>query len=109
MAGSSRSLGRAISIATIAIAVAACSKDSTRSTSRSIVGHVTINQGDARIPAENLVGAHRSAQLGALASRRGKEPPRINVIFREDALGTGRLGAMSVRTMDRARDVGANI
>jgi subtilisin family serine protease len=109
MVDSSRSLARAISIATIAIAVAACSKDSTSSTSRSIVGHVTINQGDARIPAENLVGAHRSSLLGALASRRGKESLRINVIFRQEALGSGRLGAMSVRTMGRAREVADNI
>jgi subtilisin family serine protease len=109
MAGSSRTLARATIITTIVMAVAACSKDSTSSASRSIVGHVTINQGDARIPAENLVGAQRSARLGALASRRGKESPRINVIFRQDALGSSRLGAMSVRTLDRAREVGAGI
>ena len=109
MAGSSRSLASAITILIIAIAVTSCSKDSTSSTSRSIVGHVTIDQGDARIPSENLVGAHRPAQLDALASRRGKESQRINVIFRQEALGTSRMGAMSVRTMDRARAVGENI
>jgi subtilisin family serine protease len=109
MAGSSRSLASAITCVIIAIAVSSCSKDSTSSTSRSIVGHVTISQGDARIPSENLVGAHRSAQLGALASRRGKESQRINVIFRQEALGTGPMGAMSVRTMDRARAIRENI
>jgi subtilisin family serine protease len=108
MAGSSRSLGRVISIAIIVIAIAACSKDSTR-TSRSIIGHVTIDQGDARIPSENLVDAQRAAQLGALVSRRGNESPRINVIFRQDALGNGPVGVMSMRTIDRARDVGTSI
>jgi subtilisin family serine protease len=110
MAGSSRSLASAITIVImIAVAVASCSSEATSSTSRSIVGHVTISQGDARIPSENLVGAHRSAQLGALASRRGKESQRINVIFRQEALGTGPMGAMSVRTMDRARAIRENI
>jgi len=109
MAGSSRSLARATTIVIIAIAVISCSKDSTSSTSRSIVGHVTINQGDARIPSENLVGAHRPAQLDALASRRGRESQRINVVFRQEVLGTDRMGAMSVRTMDRARAIGENI
>jgi subtilisin family serine protease len=108
MAGSSRSLAIAMIMTIIAVALAACSKDSTSSTSRRIVGHVTISPGDARIPAENLVGAHQT-QLGALASRRGRESRRINVIFRQEALGNGRLGAMSVRSMERAREIGANI
>jgi subtilisin family serine protease len=109
MARSSRSLARATTIVIIAIAVAACSKDSTSSSSRSIVGHVTISEGDARIPAENRVGAHGSAQLGALASRRARASQRITVVFRQEALGLGRLGAMSVRTMDRARQVDGTI
>ena len=98
MARSSRPLAHAMIIGTIAFALVACSKDSTSSSSRSIVGHVTISQGDARIPSENLVGAHSSARPGALASRRAAESQRITVVFRQEALGTGRLGATSVRT-----------
>src|SRR5689334_4494583 len=109
MADSSRSLARATLIGIIAIAVAACSKDSTSSTTRSIVGHVTISEGDARIPAENRVGARASAHPDASASRRARESQRINVVFRQEALGTGRLGTMSVRTLDRARQVGSDI
>src|SRR5256885_5245962 len=109
MADSFRSLTRTLVITTAAIAAFACSNDSTSSSSRGIVGHVTISDGDARIPSENLVGSHRSAPLAALASRRGKESARINVIFRPDGLGTARLGAMSVRTTARAREVGTSI
>ena len=109
MADSFRSLTRTLVITTAAIAAFACSNDSTSSSSRGIVGHVTISDGDARIPSENLVGSHRSAPLAALASRRGKESARINVIFRPDALGAARLGAMSVRTTASAREVGTSI
>jgi subtilisin family serine protease len=109
MADSSCPLARATPIVIMAIAVAACSSDSTRSSTRSIVGHVTISAGDARIPAEDRVGAHGTARPDALASRRARESERINVVFRQQALGTGRLGTMSVRTIDRARQVGENI
>ena len=106
MADSSRSLARAILIAAAFVGAAACSNDSTNAAARSIVGHVTINPGEARIPAENFVG-HRSP-LTPLASRRAKEAERINVVFRSDALA-GRAGAFSVRTVERAREVGATI
>jgi subtilisin family serine protease len=109
MADSSRSLARTFVIAAIFIAATACSKDSTSTTSRSIIGHVTINPGEARIPAENFVGAQTRSPLTPLASRRGSESQRINVVFRGEAIGTGQLGAMSVRTTDRARQVGATI
>src|SRR5512142_1470267 len=109
MADSSRSLVRAFVVVTIFIGATACSNDSTSATSRSIVGHVTINSGDARIPAENFVGAHNRATLTPLASNRGRAPERINVLFRGEALGMGRLGAMSVRTTGRAREVAATI
>jgi serine protease len=109
MADSSRSLARAFLIATVFIAATACSKDSTSTTSRSIVGHVTINPGESRIPAQNFVGKQTRSPLTPLASRRGKESQRINVVFRGEALGTGQLGAMSVRTIERARQVGVTI
>ena len=87
---------------------AACSKDSsTGSGARSIVGHVTINPGEARIPAESFVG--HGAPLTQLALHCGIGGQRINVVFRSDALGAGRVGAFSVRTVARAREVGATI
>ncbi|MEP7065337.1 MAG: S8 family serine peptidase [Gemmatimonadota bacterium] len=107
MTNFSRSRARVI-IATLFIGVTACSNDSTNGASRSIIGHVTINPGDARIPAESFVGARNRAPM-TLASRRGREAPRINVVFRSDAIGTGRLGAMSVRSAARAREVGVAI
>src|SRR6476646_6316909 len=109
MADFSRSLARALVIAALFTGANACSNDSTSSTSRSIVGHVTINPGEARIPAENLVGTHGRATLTPLASRRMKGAERINVLFRGDAVGLGQLGAMSVRSIARAREVGASI
>jgi subtilisin family serine protease len=109
MADSSRSLARAFVIATVFIAATACSKDSTGATSRSIVGHVTIDPGEARIPAENFVGTQTRSSLTPLASHRDRESQRINVVFRSEAIGTGQLGAMSVRTTDRARQIGATI
>ena len=109
MADSSRSLTRAILVAAVFIGATACSNDSsTTGGSRSIIGHVTINPGEARIPAENFVGGHRSP-LSPLASRRDKEAQRINIVFRGEALGAGRAGALSVRTVARAREVGATI
>ncbi|MBK5186841.1 MAG: S8 family serine peptidase [Gemmatimonadaceae bacterium] len=70
---------------------------------------MTINPGEARIPAERFVGGHGRAPLPPLASHRSAGAQRINVVFRGDAIGTARLGAMSVRTIDRAREVGASI
>ena len=108
MADSSRSRTRAIVVVALIIGAAACSKDSsTGSGSRSIIGHVTINPGEARIPAESFVG-HRSP-LTPLASHRGAGGQRINVVFRSDALGAGRAGALSIRTVSRAREVAATI
>ena len=109
MADLPRLLARAIVFAGLLTAAAACSDSSTNGSSRSIVGHVTINPGEARIPAENLVGVHGPAPLSPLSSRRSRESQRINVVFRGDAIGTGRLGALSVRTVERAREVGATI
>ena len=109
MADSSRSLTRVLVIATVVVGAIACSSDSTNSTSRAIIGHVTIDAGDARIPSENFVGAQTRAPLAAMATRRGKGGQRINVVFRSEAIGMGRLGAMSVRTSARASEVGATI
>jgi hypothetical protein len=109
MADSSGSLARALVIAALYIGANACSSDSTSSTSRSIVGHVTIDPGEARIPAENVVGARDRATLTPLVSRRGQGSERVNVVFRGEAIGMGQLGAMSVRSIDRAREVGASI
>jgi len=103
MADSSRSRARAIVVAAVFIGAAACSKDSsTSSSSRSIVGHVTIDPGEARIPSESFVAGHASP-LTPMASYRNREAPRINIVFRSEALGVGRLGAFSVRTVERAR------
>lgn len=109
MADISRSFARAFVIAALFTGANACSSDSTSSTSRSIVGHVTIDPGEARIPAENVVGTHGRSTLTPLASRRRQGAERINVIFRGDAIGVGRLGAMSVRSIARAREVDASI
>ena len=109
MADLTRSLVRAIVVAGAFIAATACSDSSTNANARSIAGHVTINPGEARIPAENFVGAHRSAPLANIASHRAKETPRINIVFRSEAIGGGRLGALSVRSVADARSVGATI
>ncbi|MEO6209694.1 MAG: S8 family serine peptidase [Gemmatimonadaceae bacterium] len=107
MAALSRSLARAIVIAGAFTAATACS-DSTHNSSRSISGHVTINPGEARIPAQSFVGAHGRAPLANLTTLRGKNP-RINVIFRNEALSGGRASAMSVRSIADAREVGTTI
>src|SRR4030081_2976801 len=99
MADFSRSLTRACAVATLVISVAACSSDSTGSSARGIVGHVTINPGEARIPSENFVGAHNRVPLTPLASHRAKQAPRVNVVFRGEAIGAGQLGAFSVRSI----------
>jgi subtilisin family serine protease len=109
MAVTSRPRSRAIVIAAVFIAAVGCSDSSTTSSSRSIIGHVTIDPGEARIPAESFVGTHNRVPLTPLASHRARESQRINVLFRGEAIGTGRLGALSVRTTDRAREVGASI
>ncbi|MDQ2765879.1 MAG: S8 family serine peptidase [Gemmatimonadota bacterium] len=109
MADFSRSRTRAIVVAAVFIGANACSSDSsTGGASRSIIGHVTINPGEARIPAENFVGGHRTP-LTPLVLRREKGAERINVIFHSEALGNGRVGALSVRTNARAREVGTAI
>jgi subtilisin family serine protease len=105
MADSFGSLRHTIALAAVILAAAACS-DSTKSSSRAIVGHVTITPGDARIPAERLVGQPR---LPALAARRPSRYPRINIVFRGEAVGIGRSAALSVRSLGRARTVGAAI
>ena len=109
MAVSSRSHARTLFITAAVLAVGACSSDSTNASSHSIIGHVTIDAGDARIPAENLVSARTRAPLAPMASHRAREAQRINVVFRREALGLDRLGAMSVRTVERARQVGLTI
>jgi subtilisin family serine protease len=109
MADFSRSLARTLFNVVAVVGALACSSDSTRSTSRSIIGHVTIDQGDARIPSQDLVDAHGRAPLAPMASHRARAGQRINVVFRGEALGLGQLGAMSVRSMDRAREVGSTI
>ena len=99
MADLTRSLVRAIVVAGAFTAAAACSDSSTKASARSIAGHVTIDPGESRIPAENFVGAHRSAPLANITSRRAKETSRINIVFRSEAIGGGRLGALSVRSV----------
>jgi len=110
MIPSSRSRVRAVVVViVIALAAAGCSDSSTSAASRKIVGQVTISPGDARIPAQRFVGVTGHAPLTPLLSRRARETSRINVVFRGDALGAGQLGAMSVRSISRARIVATTI
>jgi len=109
MVDSSHSLSRAVVVVGLALAAAGCSDSSTSAASRKIVGQVTISPGDARIPAQRFVGATGRAPLTPLLSRRARESTRVNVVFRGDALGTGQLGAMTVRTVSRARTVASTI
>ncbi len=106
MADSPRSLLRTIAIVGAIATVAACSDSKNSASSRAIVGHVTINPGDARIPAERFVGP---TKLPALASRRPARLPRINIVFRGEALGVGRSSALTVRSLESARTVGSAI
>jgi subtilisin family serine protease len=109
MATLTRSFACAFVVSGVLFVAAACSDSSTSGSPRGITGHVTINPGDARIPAENFVGARKSAPLAHLSSRRDKEAPRLNVVFRSEALNGGRLGTMSVRSIEQAREVGTTI
>lgn len=105
----SRSLTRAFVVAGTFAAATACSDSSTTNSPRAISGHVTINSGDARIPTDNFVATRKSAPLTQLSSRRAREEPRINIVFRREALTGGRVSAMSVRSVEQAREVGTTI
>jgi len=109
MVHTSRSRTRALVVVGVIVVTAGCSDASTAGAARRIVGQVTISPGDARVPAQRFVGTGARAPLAPMLSRRERETPRINVVFRGDAIGSGQAGAMAVRTMDRARTVATSM